>query len=329
MVLSIYAPTLAMIWRHIIAEGLDPKAIFLAEGLDEDVLHNETTRQPYELVDRLRSEAARQSGNPVYGLKTADFWHPSFMGGLGYAWLLSPSLLDALHTCSRYLRMLHEGLDMQVETSESEVLVSLIYKEESVNPVVREDSNAALLMSMCRANYGKAFHPLSVELAHSEPDDTAAYFKFFQCPVSFDADETRFYFDRSKAEMTCLNANEQLRQANLTVIHQYLERFDAASFKTQVRSEILRQLPNGQITDSSVASALHMTSRTLQRKLKVESTTFKSLLTNLRTELAQQYIADKSLSLTEISFLLGFSETSSFSRAYKRWTGESPSAAHA
>lgn len=324
--MSIYAPTLTTLWRHILAEGLDPKAIFLTEGIDHEVLGDDSIRLSYDVVDRLRSEAAIQSGNPVYGLQTAKFWHPSSMGGLGYAWLLSSSLLDALQTCARYIRMLNEGLEMKVEMNKSEVLVSLTYNRESVNPTVREDSNAALLMSMCRANYGPDFHPMAVQLKHSKSGASAPYFSFFQCPVSFDAEETRLHFDRKQAELACLNANEQLRQMSLNVVHQYLTRFDGDDFKTSVRTEILQQLPNGKITDGSVASALHMTSRTLQRKLQVESTTFKALLTGVRTELAQQYIADSSLSLTEISFLLGFAETSSFSRAYKRWTGESPSA---
>ena len=81
------------------------------------------------------------------------------------------------------------------------------------------------------------------------------------------------------------------------------------------------------MTEILIAESLHMTPRNMHRKLQKEGTSFKVLLTGIRRELAQQYIQDRSKTLTEISFLLGFSEVSSFSRAYKGWTGQPPSEA--
>jgi len=85
-------------------------------------------------------------------------------------------------------------------------------------------------------------------------------------------------------------------------------------------------MPSGKVTDQAVAEALYMHVRSLQRKLKDEGTTFKALLNGVRQELAYHYIRDSRLNVNEISFLLGFSDISSFSRAFKRWTGEPPSA---
>jgi AraC-like DNA-binding protein len=79
------------------------------------------------------------------------------------------------------------------------------------------------------------------------------------------------------------------------------------------------------VTEATIASDLHMSTRNLNRKLVAENTSFKALLLEIRSELASQYINDASLTLTEISYMLGFSEISSFSRAFKRWTGQSPS----
>ncbi|HEC27060.1 MAG TPA: AraC family transcriptional regulator [Gammaproteobacteria bacterium] len=78
------------------------------------------------------------------------------------------------------------------------------------------------------------------------------------------------------------------------------------------------------VTDSSVSEAVYTSKRSLQRKLHEKGTTFKTILTEVREDLALKYIHDRKLTLTEISFMLGFSEMSSFSRAFKRWTGESP-----
>ena len=89
----------------------------------------------------------------------------------------------------------------------------------------------------------------------------------------------------------------------------------------RVKTAILEKLGEGSVTEATIADELHMSTRNLNRKLGAENTSFKALLLEIRTELANQYINDATLTLTEISFMLGFSEISSFSRAYKRWTG--------
>ena len=87
------------------------------------------------------------------------------------------------------------------------------------------------------------------------------------------------------------------------------------------------QLPSGAVSEVSVAQALNMTTRTLHRKLVEKGISFRFLLTNVRKELVQRYINEPAYSITEISFLLGYNDTSAFSRAFKRWHGQSPTQA--
>jgi AraC-like DNA-binding protein len=104
----------------------------------------------------------------------------------------------------------------------------------------------------------------------------------------------------------------------------YLARIDRNDIISQAMTEIVDQLPSGDLSIDSVSDALHVTPRTLRRRLSVKDTSFKQLLTDVRQDLATQYIQDRTLTLTEISFMLGFSEASSFSRAFRNWTGKSP-----
>jgi AraC-like DNA-binding protein len=90
---------------------------------------------------------------------------------------------------------------------------------------------------------------------------------------------------------------------------------------------IVEQLASGGVSAEKVAQALHVSTRTLHRQLQGEGTTFKGLLEETRRKLAATYLRDEDISVTEIAFMLGFSEPSAFTRAYRRWTGESPSAA--
>ena len=91
-----------------------------------------------------------------------------------------------------------------------------------------------------------------------------------------------------------------------------------------MRAALIDELPTGTLDDDTIARAVYMSARTLQRKLVDEGTSFTKLLDGVRCELAEHYIVDRSLNFNEISYLLGFSEPSAFSRAFKRWTGHSP-----
>jgi AraC-like DNA-binding protein len=116
-------------------------------------------------------------------------------------------------------------------------------------------------------------------------------------------------------------------QLNEHIVVKYLAHSAKEDIVNRVKAAIIDALANGAVSEISVATGLHTTPRNLHRKLQKEQTSFKVLLTDVRRELARQYIQDRSKTLTEISYLLGFSEVSSFSRAYKGWTGHPPSEA--
>ena len=108
----------------------------------------------------------------------------------------------------------------------------------------------------------------------------------------------------------------------------YLARFDRENITMQVRSKIIEQLPEGRPSQGDIAVKLNTSLRSLQRRLRDQDTSFKELLSNTQQELALSYIRDSSRSIGEITYLLGFSEPSNFTRAFKRWTG-TPGCLHA
>ncbi|WP_457675528.1 helix-turn-helix transcriptional regulator, partial [Thiolapillus sp.] len=146
----------------------------------------------------------------------------------------------------------------------------------------------------------------------------------FQCPVEFDAPVTTFDLGTEEADRPRSSSHAQLSLVHDQLMREYLNNLDKDNIVERVKAAIVDQLPSGHISDALIARTLFMTERTLQRRLQAEGTTFKSLLTEVRQELADQYIRDSRLTLQEISFLLGFAELSSFSRAFKRWNGLSP-----
>ncbi len=119
-------------------------------------------------------------------------------------------------------------------------------------------------------------------------------------------------------------AHPELARVNDKVVMEYLARIDKDSITLKVRSHIIDHLPNGAPRQENIAESLNMSLRKLQRKLQDEDTNYKELLEDTRRSLAQTYIKQNNRSIGEITYLLGFSEPSNFTRAFKRWTGRTP-----
>ncbi|WP_453822699.1 helix-turn-helix transcriptional regulator [Tepidimonas fonticaldi] len=105
---------------------------------------------------------------------------------------------------------------------------------------------------------------------------------------------------------------------------EYLAKFEGARVSEKVRAELISRLAAGEPSRADVASALHMSEKTLQRRLKGEETSYQEILDETRRELARQYLREGRMSVCEVTFRLGFSDQSSFTRAFKRWTGLAP-----
>ncbi len=325
MSLTYSAPAVALTLKIIESSGVNPDPLMRKLCIDPQKIDDPNARFPYKRIDTLWAEAAALIDDPCFGLKAAIYWHPSNLSALGYAWLSSSSLRTALQRLSKYMRMLTEGAIIELEEASDGLSVVLRYKSISRQQPTRTDSAMAMLVTMCRANYGADFSPASLSLTHPSPDCSDKFYELFHCPVNFGAPDNRFTLTPESAAKHLPGSNPLLSTLHDQYMINYLAQLDHTNIQERVKSAIIQHLPDGNISDSIVAEALYMNPRTLQRRLQKENTTFKTLVNSVRQELADRYILDSSKGLAEISYLLGFSEMSSFSRAFKRWTGETPS----
>ena len=167
--------------------------------------------------------------------------------------------------------------------------------------------------------------PERVCFRHSPPPELARYDTFFAAPVQFDAD-----FDGVELAASLLASPLESADPGLAVMmereaRELLTDFDVnTNLVSAVRAEIYRQLADGEPSLETVAEALGLTARALSSRLTRQQQRFAEILDGLRQSLAELYLQDPALSLTEIALLLGFAESSSFSRAFRRWRGVSP-----
>jgi len=325
--MSVFAPSVSSLWRQIEDHGIDAEAIFKKHGVHQSTLFDTSARVSDLVIDRIAVEAAEQSGDTCFGMKEAKYFLPSHIGPLGFAWLASTTLQSALERLQRYIKVIHEKLQLTIDYRQDRLVVSVYVDAPTAWAYHRDTSQLAVLTRMCRFVSGDEWNPKLVTIAHPPPADTSYYFQFFRCPVEFNAEMNSLHIDKEQAEKRLSGSNKQLAKLNDHIVVRYLASRSKDDIVNRVKAAILENLGQGSVTETTIAQALHMSTRNLNRKLSAENTSFKAVLLEIRSGLASQYINDATLTLTEISYQLGFSEISSFSRAYKRWTGQSPSEA--
>ena len=325
--MTVFAPAMGSLWKQLEGYGIDPAPVFRAVGVDPEVLFDPGARITAQQFQELEAKAIELSDDPHFGLTNANYARPAHLGALGFAWLASSSLRQAFERMSRFSRVIQDKLQIGLEEDSKHFTVTIDAQIHMLNPLIREDGQLAATLKFCRVIAGDSLTPARVCLRHEQPADTSQYYSYFRCPVEFSSEKTQLVFNLADVDKRLTGSNDELATLNDHIVVKYLAHSAKQDIVNQVKAAIIDGLANGSVTEKSVAESLYMTPRNLHRKLQKEETSFKVLLTGIRKELAMQYIQDRSKTLTEISFMLGFSEVSSFSRAYKGWTGKPPSEA--
>jgi len=325
---SALSSVILLLAKGIDSYGHDSAELFAKAGLDHSRLKDPLARFSFQAVTRLWGLARDVIDDPCFGIKVASFWHPTSLHALGYSWLASNSLGEAFERTARYVRIVNTGAKGALQFKKADDAYGLILDPSKMKPrplPVAIEASLAMLMIMCRAAYGEGLRPIRVTYQHPEPESTDCFGVFFNAPVSFSQPETALWLDADVVTAPLATANPELVRINDQIVTDYLAQLDRHDITMQVRAKLIERLPSGQVTEEEIAESIHVSQRSLQRKLKEQGLSFTQLLADTRSELGLQYVRDPQRSFNEIAFLLGFSEPGNFSRAFKRWHGKSPS----
>ncbi len=238
------------------------------------------------------------------------------------------SLREGLARMARYASLIHPAIVCALE--ESGAQASWIQRAP-LRPrgIGRHAEEYALshVVTYMRRDTGRPLAPSRVWFAHARPPDIAPIHRFFATrDVSFGCEASGFALPRGELDLELRSADarllataDDLAEAALRALPRTTE------LAATVASRVEALLP-GNATIGAVASALHMSDRTLQRKLDSEGASFSEIVDGVRERLARRWLADERRTLSEVTFALGFSDLATFSRAFKRWTGTPPGA---
>ena len=301
-------------------DGVNCRLLFQKLSLDYSQLTDPDARFAQDSMTQLWQLAVEASGNPAIGLNMGRVVRPSSFSVVGYALMSSANLKDGFSRLIRYQRIIAEGADLTFRTlPQGYALIMAIHGDHM--PPARQSPEACLayMLSFCRWMGRDDLQPLEVCFQGSAPHNMAPYVEMFAAPLRFNAEHYALIFSRADLEAPLPMANEELAQLHDRFAGEYLARFSDSRVSHMARQVLCRLLPQGEPKREAVASALHLSERTLQRRLQEEGSSFQQLLDDSRRELALQYLIQPERSLLEVAYLLGFSDPSNFFRAFRRW----------
>lgn len=327
---SILASWIRSICQTVRGYGVCPESILERTGMDATLLTVPDARFPAMNVRRFWEAIISATGDELIGMRCGQEMQVSALHGLGLAIITSHSLAQVLDLTARYCKVISTTMEASLshDASGSCLYVRTLHGYEA--------KHAALLMVLAfihRQASSLSQHPVTPLEAHIQmPRATAEMHErlnaCFGCEVVTD-DPGRDFIRFSYADVMepYAGANAMLREANEQVVRQYLNRVRQYSFTARVEELIQSLLKAGEgIRITDIAKKLNLSSRTLQRRLEGEGSTFADLAEKHRKQLAHDALAHTEMTITEIAYTIGFSDPSNFSRTCTRWFGCSPAA---
>jgi AraC-like DNA-binding protein len=305
--------------------GLDPRELAVLAGIGPGELDEPDARVPMSKIWTLWRLMIERIPDPSLGLHLGKQTQVRDLGLVGYTVYHSKTLRDALERICRYSRIVTEALVVRVVEDEerSKFIVERAPRLDALlHPV---DARLASALAVAREITGEPVIPIEVCFPHPSPEELGEYRKFFECRLTFDQPESVLVFRRSDFDRPVAFADETLTGYLDTLADEMLKTLDnAVSFGERVRRAIWYDLSGGKPSVRQVATQLGVSARTLQRRLEEQGTSFANELDGLRHEMAIRLLRDRTLAVYEVAFLLGYSEPSTFYRAFRRWERRSP-----
>jgi AraC-like DNA-binding protein len=274
-------------------------------------------------------KAGELLNDDCFGLHLAAETDPREFGAIYYVVAASDTALDGLRNLMRYVRVVSTAEAFTVHEDQFNFAIEgrSVRGIEGFGRHMFEYGDAVLL-AVLRNLTQSNLRPVSMKFDHRRSTSLAEFVQFFGCPVEFGAPIHRVVFLKSTLQAPLRSADPHLLNVVRSFFDEALRRREYTSTPLRARVEQLVSdlLPNGKATVGNVAKALSMSTRTLNRRLADEGTNYAAVLDDLRRDLALRSLKDDRLELTQIAWLLGYSEVSSFNHAFRRWTGATPKA---
>lgn len=305
--------------------GIDPKPLLRKAGI-RDTLSAADVQVNVRHQIVFLNLASDALGDELLGFHLALECDLRDVGLLYYVMSSSPTLGEAVALASRYSWMVNEGLHLVYRSTSS---VTIEFKYVGVERHLDRHQIefwVTCVLRKFRLFTGRELVPTHVGFVHRYNGDVSEMQRYFGCPLAFGAIEDRISFELQAAQLSLVTADPFLNRYLREIYEDAIARRprNRTRLRTQVENAITPRLPHGTSSLRNIASDLGMSPRTLSRRLAEEGENFRVIIEELRSDIGTRYLQDKNLSITQIGWMLGYTEASTFVRAVRRWTGKPP-----
>jgi len=305
--------------------GADPAQVCAVAGFDVRLFDNPSNQVSYRAATHLFRVCQEQTGNPHFGLLHGQRCGLDILGFVGLLVKYSTDVRAALHTLVRHMHLNIRGAVTTI--SEDDKLAVFSYEIYAPGAEVTDqigDASLATMFNVMSALCGPHWKPIEVRFAHRRPSDLAPYHRFFQAPLRFEMDSNSLVSAASWLDRPLPAVDPELdrllQEKTAALEAQYRDEFPEI-----VRGILRSGVLSGRASADKVASLLSMHSRTMHRHLTAAGTNFRALLDECRYEIARQMLEDTDQDVGQIAYMLDYADTSAFARAFRRWSGTTPS----
>jgi AraC-like DNA-binding protein len=305
----------------LLEAGIEPANVFAAAQFDPRLLEDRQNFISYQNLGRIVGAVAKALGRPDFGLAVAEDVGLAQLGPVAEFAAHAPNVGAALKDFVEHMPMFDRGGMVSLAADKDTATFSFMIVEPDVPAaeIIREGS-VAIMVHVLRDLCGAGWAPDMVMFPHRARGSLQPYLKYFRAPVQFNASMAGCIFSARWLDQPVAKADPTLR----TSLLQKAAPPGYASFADLVRREIQLTMPAG-LAEAEVARKLDMDCSTLRRRLAREGASFRSIVQEIRFQHARQLIRESELTLAEVAAALGFGELSVFSRAFRRWSGKTPS----
>lgn len=305
--------------------GMSRSEMMQSTGLAEQDIRDPDARVPVAKLLNLWRFLMAKNSDPALGVRMGQVEDIRMFGLVGYVLMHSNTLRQALNRLVRYGHILNETVEFRLEENETEGAVVIGNDERFEALRYPVDARLAVVLSMLRKITDQPIIPVQVDFPYSRPQNLAVHRQFFQASLKYNQPVSRIVFRLKDLEIPVVSADETLVAYLDRLAEDILKTLDdGKSFSDQVRRTLWDELGSGTPRMSRIAERLSIGARTLQRRLREEGATFGHVLDRLRQDMAGHLLEDSDLAVYEVAFLLGYTEPSTFYRAFRRWEGHSP-----
>ncbi|MGG1662102.1 AraC family transcriptional regulator [Brevibacillus sp. NRS-1366] len=313
------------IMKTMVHKGYEIEKFFHYASFDSSLLQNVEARISVEELEHLMTAAAKYTQDDHFGLHQGQMTELVDMGVLGYVMLHSKTVVDALTAYQRYNVILCNVFNLDWEIKEDDVLIRMFLQNPGrVSRHCIEEMASSLFHLIGRlSNQRISLH--EILFTHDSPGDTEPYMSVFGKAPRFGAKNNILRMSKDLLKHPIMYSDTRLLGVFETIAQESSDELTQANmFSDRVVQWMKKCVPSFFPTLQQTAEFFGISTRTLQNKLKVENTSFNDLSIRVRKELAMGYLKKREYSVTEVAYLLYFSEPSAFQSAFKKWTGLTP-----